>query len=142
MKPERKSRLQNLGEAKQATEKRGRLFSLHLGVVGEKGVCAGGGRRQLSFSGRSKRVLYDQEFSQHRVPQARKVPRIYVDRERPGHGARDPREASDTNGLSSIAWPAREGHSTRPSCLDHHLSKRTLERIERFVQENRGSKLS
>jgi Mn-dependent DtxR family transcriptional regulator len=24
--------------------------------------------------------------------------------------------------------------------LEHHLSKRTLERIERFVQENRGSK--
>src|SRR4029077_16000328 len=115
-------RTNELGTQKPASEgwttetsnrNEGRLSSLYLGVMGEKGVCAGGGRRHLSFSSRSKCVLYDQEFGGNRVSQARKVPRIYTDRERPSHGARNPRQASRTNGLSSIARSARAHHSTR-----------------------------
>src|SRR4029077_68121 len=107
-----KDRFQNLGHAKQTTEKREDYLACILELWEKKGYA-----RVVdiasSFSSRSKRD--DQAFSQHRLSQARKVPRIYADREWPGHGVRNPRQASDTNGLSSIAWPARECHSTRRS---------------------------
>jgi Mn-dependent DtxR family transcriptional regulator len=98
----------------------------------------GGGCRYLSFRSRSKRVLYDQEFSEHRVVKRERY-RGFTLTEGGRAMAREihARRRILTAFLQSLGLPEsvvlHDVHG-----LEHHLSKRTLERLKRFVQETRA----
>ena len=142
MNSERRSRLQSLGEAKQATEKREDYLACILELwekkgyartvdvasslsVAEASACLM--IKRLADAGYLKRERY-RGFTLTENGRA-KAREIYA------------RRRILTAFLLSLDLPEsvilNDVHG-----LEHHLSKQTLERIERFVQEHRGSKLS
>jgi Mn-dependent DtxR family transcriptional regulator len=140
MNSEHKDRLQNLGEAKQATEKREDYLACILELWETKGyarvvdIASSLSVAEASACSMIKRLANIGYLKRERY-------RGFTLTESGRAMAREihARRRILTAFLQSLGLPEsvilHDVHG-----LEHHLSKRTLERIERFVQEDRRSK--
>jgi Mn-dependent DtxR family transcriptional regulator len=131
-----KDRFQNLGHAKQTTEKREDYLACILELWEKKGyarvvdIASSLSVADASACSMIKRLANTGYLKRERYRGFK------LTESRPGHGVRNPaRRRILTAFLQSLGLPEsvilHDVHG-----LEHHLSKRTFERIERFVQEN------
>src|ERR1700745_631262 len=142
MNSERKNRRQSLGDPKQATEKREDYLACILELWEKKGYArVVDVANSLSVAEASACSMIKSLANTGYVKRERYRGSTLSERGRTLAREIHARRRILTAFLQSLGLPEsvvlHDVHG-----LEHHLSKRTLERIERFVQENRGSKLS